>query len=196
LNCYHRQEVTKMATVVADMTMSLDGFIAFHNDDVGPLFDWYTTGPVETPSASESWTSNTDEKSAEGLRDMLRSVGALICGRRLFEHTNGWGGRHPIGCPVIVVSHSVPEGWPRAGVPFHFVNGVERAVALAKEVTGDGPGRPISGVRPCPWSSTAITWRWAASVGISAATLAIPATPPCNSTSAAATPRSPRSPQT
>ena len=32
-----------MAPLVADMTMSLDGFIALPNDDVGPLFDWYRT---------------------------------------------------------------------------------------------------------------------------------------------------------
>ncbi len=51
------------------MTMSLDGFIALPNDGVGPLFDWYTTGPVETPSASEEWTHRTDENSAEALRE-------------------------------------------------------------------------------------------------------------------------------
>jgi dihydrofolate reductase len=126
-----------MATLVADMTMSLDGFIALPNDDVGPLFDWYTSGPVETASASEEWTYKTDEKSAEALREVPQVVGALICGRRLFEHTHAWGGKHPVGCPVIVVSHSVPEGWPRAGAPFHFVDGVERAVALAQEIAGD-----------------------------------------------------------
>ena len=35
-----------MATVIADMSMSLDGFIADRNDGVGPLFDWYQAGPV------------------------------------------------------------------------------------------------------------------------------------------------------
>jgi hypothetical protein len=44
-----------MATVIADMSMSLDGFIADRNDDVGPLFDWYRVGPVTTPSANERW---------------------------------------------------------------------------------------------------------------------------------------------
>ncbi len=126
-----------MATVVADMTMSVDGFIALPNDEVGPLFDWYSTGPVETPSASESWTYNTDEKSAEMLRETPQMVGALICGRRLFEITGAWGGKHPVGCPVVVVSHTVPDGWPKEGLPFHFVDGVEKAVALAREIAGD-----------------------------------------------------------
>jgi dihydrofolate reductase len=126
-----------MATLVADMTMSVDGFIALPDDEVGPLFDWYSTGPVETPSASENWTYRTDEKSAEMLRGAADTIGALICGRRLFEHAKAWGGKHPVGCPVIVVSHSIPEGWPRPEVPFHFVDGVEKAVALAREIAGD-----------------------------------------------------------
>lgn len=127
-----------MATVVADMSVSLDGFIADPHDDVGPLFDWYQAGPIATPSADERWTFSTDEASAKQLREALTSVGALICGRRLFDVTNGWGGRHPIGCPVIVVTHSVPAGWPRAGVPFTFVtDGVESAVAKAKALAGD-----------------------------------------------------------
>ncbi len=127
-----------MATVVADMSMSLDGFIADRNDQVGPLFDWYQTGPVTTPSADEKWTYETDEASAEQLREGLRTVGALIAGRRLFDLAKAWGGRHPMGCPVIVVSHTVPEGWPRDDAPFTFVtDGVESAVAQAKTIAGD-----------------------------------------------------------
>lgn len=127
-----------MAQVVANMSMSLDGFIADPHDDVGPLFDWYQVGPVTTPSASEQWSYQTDEASAEHLRDALRSIGALICGRRLFELTHAWGGRHPIGCPVVVVTHAVPEGWPREDAPFTFVtDGIESAVAQAKALAGD-----------------------------------------------------------
>ncbi len=127
-----------MATVIADMSMSLDGFIADRNDDVGPLFDWYRVGPVTTPSASEQWSFKTDEASAELLRDALSKVGALICGRRLFDLTKGWGGKHPIGCPVFVITHTVPQGWPRPDAPFTFVtDGVESAVAQAKAVAGD-----------------------------------------------------------
>lgn len=119
------------------MTMSLDGFIASRNDDPGPLFDWYRQGPVETASAAEDISYQTDAKSAESLREAPRTIGALICGRRLFDLTHGWGGKHPVGCPVIVVSHSVPEGWPRQGVPFHFATDVMSAVELAKSIAGD-----------------------------------------------------------
>jgi len=124
--------------VVANMSMSLDGFIADRNDEVGPLFDWYQAGPVATPSADERWSFHTSEASARQLREILHSIGALICGRRLFDLTQGWGGRHPTGCPVFVVTHSVPPGWPREDAPFTFVtDGVESAVAQAKATAGD-----------------------------------------------------------
>jgi dihydrofolate reductase len=38
---------------------------------------------------------------------------------------------------VFVVTHEVPEGWPRADAPFTFItDGVERAVAEACAVAG------------------------------------------------------------
>jgi dihydrofolate reductase len=40
--------------------------------------------------------------------------------------------------PVFVVSHTVPDGWPRDDAPFTFVTeGVEVAVAQAKRVAGE-----------------------------------------------------------
>jgi hypothetical protein len=53
----------QMGIVIAHMSMSLDGFIADRDDQVGPLFDWYDGGPVETPSAGERWTFHTDPES-------------------------------------------------------------------------------------------------------------------------------------
>ena len=127
-----------MAIVVADMSVSLDGFIAGIDDQVGPLFDWYQVGPVTTPSADDRWSFQTDDASAQELREALISTGALICGRRLFDLTQGWGGRHPIGCHVFVVTHTVPQGWPHDDAPFTFVtDGVESAVAQAKALAGD-----------------------------------------------------------
>ncbi len=127
-----------MARVIANMSMSLDGFIADPHDDVGPLFDWYTGGDVTTPSADPRWTFHTAEASARYLRAALTSLGALVCGRRLFDHARGWGGAHPAGVPVFVVTHRVPDGWPRADAPFTFVSdGVARAVTQARAVAGD-----------------------------------------------------------
>jgi dihydrofolate reductase len=127
-----------MATVVANMSMSLDGFIADPQDGVEHLFGWYGNGPVETPTADPRWSFRTSEASAERLRRSLDGIGALVCGRRLFDVTQGWGGSHPMGVPVFVVTHTVPSDWGHPEAPFTFVtDGVESAVALAKQAAGE-----------------------------------------------------------
>jgi dihydrofolate reductase len=124
-----------MAKVVADMSMSLDGFIADLSDGVEHVFGWYNNGDVTVPTADPRWTFHTSEASAGHLREALANIGALVCGRRLFDVAQGWGGSHPLGVPVFVVTHTVPEGWPRDDAPFTFVTaGVESAVAQAKAV--------------------------------------------------------------
>ena len=127
-----------MATVLAGFTMSLDGFVADPDDGVGHLFDWYDTGDVAFEWPGNDMVSHTTPVSAAHLRALVESAGALVVGRRIFDITAGWGGRHPIGVPVFVVTHSVPEGWPRDDAPFTFVtDGVESAIAQAKAVAGD-----------------------------------------------------------
>jgi dihydrofolate reductase len=64
----------------------------------------------------------------------------LVCGRTLFDITDGWNGRHTLDVPVVVVTHKVPTDWVTAhpDAPFSFVtDGVEAAVARAKELAGD-----------------------------------------------------------
>ena len=36
-----------MSTVVMHNVVSVDGYIADDNDDVGPLFDWYSNGNTD-----------------------------------------------------------------------------------------------------------------------------------------------------
>ncbi|MGZ3598772.1 MAG: dihydrofolate reductase family protein [Ktedonobacterales bacterium] len=123
---------------MANMSMSLDGFIADPSDGVEHLFGWYNNGDVTVPTADPRWTFHTSAASAAYLRETFANVGALVAGRRLFDVANGWGGNHPAGVPVFVVTHSVPDGWPRDDAPFTFVTeGIESAVAQAKSVAGD-----------------------------------------------------------
>jgi dihydrofolate reductase len=64
----------------------------------------------------------------------------LVCGRTLFDFTDGWGGRHTLDVPVVVVTHEVPTEWVDAhpGAPFTFVtDGVAAAVAQAQQIAGD-----------------------------------------------------------
>jgi dihydrofolate reductase len=125
-----------MGKLVADMTMSLDGFIAEENDSVEHLFGWFGSGDVPTEAAGMVFM--TSEGSARHLRAALAGVGALLTGRRNFDLTDGWGGHHPVGVPTFVVTHRIPDGWPREDSSMHFcTDGLENAVVQAKEAAGD-----------------------------------------------------------
>lgn len=129
-----------MGKVVASASMSLDGYIARDDNTIGRLFDWYQSGKVEIPTATEGITFHLSPRSADYWRQWVSGLGALMCGRTLFDFTSGWGGRHTMDVPVVVVTHQVPTHWVEAhqGAPFHFVaGGVEAAVARAQELAGD-----------------------------------------------------------
>ena len=126
-----------MGKVFTHMTMSLDGFIADPNDQVGELFDWYAAGDVTVPNPNENISFQVDDASAEVLRELTANNGALVAGRRLFDIANGWDDNHPAGAPVVVVTHRAPEDaatrWPRTT----FVDGVEAAITQARQIAGD-----------------------------------------------------------
>jgi dihydrofolate reductase len=125
-----------MGKVLTHMTMSLDGYIAQPDDMPAELFDWYGAGDVSVPSASEGIAFNVDEASATMLRELTEGVGALVAGRRLFDMTNGWDDNHPVGAPVVVVTHRPPDNaaqWPRTT----FVDSVEEAITQAREIAAD-----------------------------------------------------------
>ena len=127
-----------MAKVVAIMSMSLDGYVADTGDGVAEVFDWYFAGDVAVPTASSDFTFRVSAASAEHLRALTGEVGAMLTGRRTFSKADGWGGQHPWGIPAFVVTHRVPDGWPRPGSTVHFVtDGVESAVAQARSAAGD-----------------------------------------------------------
>jgi len=127
-----------MSKVVAIMSMSLDGFVADANDGVAEVFDWYFhSGDVEFHvGGSDPMTFHVSATSAEHLRSMTSGLGAMLTGRRTFEVAEGWGGNHGWG-PAFVVTHSIPDGWPRPDSTVHFVlDGIESAVKQAKAAAG------------------------------------------------------------
>jgi dihydrofolate reductase len=131
-----------MGKVIASASMSLDGYIAKDDNTIGSLFDWLQNGDVEflTTTGTGDMTFHLSSSSAAYWREWMSGLGALVCGRTLFDVTDGWGGRHNFDVPVVVVTHQVPTGWVEAhpGAPFHFItDGVEAAVAKAKELAGD-----------------------------------------------------------
>lgn len=124
-----------MGDAVMYASVSVDGFIADENDQPGPLFDWLVSGDVPLDS---SGVLKVSQPSYDYVRPYWDRIGVTIVGRHVFDLTDGWDGTPPSGVDhVVVVTHrGRPEGWdPRA--PFHFVDGVEAAMAKAQELAGD-----------------------------------------------------------
>jgi dihydrofolate reductase len=121
------------------MSMSLDGYVADRTDGVAEVFDWYmNSGNIEFHTGgSDPMTFKVSGPSAEHLRGLWSELGAVLTGRRTFEVAHGWGGNHAWG-PAFVLTHEVPEGWPRPDSTVHFVtDGLESAVAQARTAAGD-----------------------------------------------------------
>lgn len=121
-----------MSTSVLFMSMSLDGYIAGPNDEVGNpggdgfdrLHEWY--GDFSRPSGEVGQ-----------LWDDWNSPGAILAGRRTVEQIDHWGGDNH-GVPIIVPSHR-PPGPSVANYPLvtYVPDGIERAMAQAKAAAGD-----------------------------------------------------------
>jgi dihydrofolate reductase len=130
-----------MAEVILDITMSLDGFVTGPND--GPtaglgeggevLHYWVFGGPWTHDSPRAMEPVGVDR---QVLDEATTLNGAAVVGRRMYDITNGWGGKTPFGFPMMVVTHRV-EDQPEPSSGFEFVNGVEAAVARAQEIAGD-----------------------------------------------------------
>ncbi len=130
-----------MSTVVMHAVVSVDGYIAGENDEVGPLFDWYFNGTeplVDETQERRHGPFRVSPASRAYVRPFWDSIRATVQGRHLFDLTNGWEAQPPAGEHLIVVSRRPrPEGWhPEADVPF-FAD-VAAAVGEARRRAGDG----------------------------------------------------------
>src|SRR5215211_513965 len=102
-----------MGKVRTGHSTSLDGFIAGPND--GPeapmgeggerLLAWYFGGDTEYRLPGTEMVFRVAPQTAELLRQTRTTTGALVTGRRTFDLTHGWGGGHPLGVPVFVLTH-------------------------------------------------------------------------------------------
>ena len=135
-----------MPNVIIDMTMSLDGYVAGPDD--GPadplgkhggmnIFNWYFSGSTEfrDPLFKPEPGPNLEE-----VRRMFDESGAFIFGRRTYDITHGWNGRHPVNdAPVFILTHNPPplDTVPRGPSSITFVtDGIESAVRQAKAAAG------------------------------------------------------------
>ncbi|GGT63899.1 dihydrofolate reductase family protein [Actinomadura citrea] len=125
-----------MTKVITSASMSLDGYISGPGESgFEHLFGWHRTGDVEVATARPDMAFKVTPQTGEHLRRLVDGTGALVVGRKLFDLTQGWGGSHPFGGPVFVVTHTAPDAWPHQGFTF-VTDGVESAVRQAAEVAG------------------------------------------------------------
>src|SRR5258708_29797603 len=128
-----------MGKVSTVFSMSLDGFGGGAKEEFQHLFAWMTSGDTDytlTIGKKEQQLKIAAE-SVERFDDAINTTGALVSGRRLYELTNGWGGYHAVGAPVVVVTHRPPPEWVKEEWPVTFVTGgVESAIEQAKVIAG------------------------------------------------------------
>jgi dihydrofolate reductase len=79
-------------TIMGAAAVSLDGFIADDNDEVGPLFDWLGTGDVSWSLPGSDDEARSTRVSADFMTSHYGNTAANVIGRRLFDLTNGWNG--------------------------------------------------------------------------------------------------------
>lgn len=129
-----------MGIVSTGFSMSLDGFVAGPNDDETQVFVWMTSGDTDftLTAGTGEYELKISEESAEMFEEAINTVGVLVAGRRLFDMTGAWGGKHPMNVPVVVVTHNIPQEWVYEGSTFTFVtDGVESSIKKAQEIAGD-----------------------------------------------------------
>jgi dihydrofolate reductase len=134
-----------VGTVIMHNVVSVDGFIADSNDDVGSLHEWYFNGDVPITDRNDPGFDHSgagsrfavSSASVGYVRSMWASIGVIVMGRHLFDLVNGWEGVPPAGDHVVVVSHRPkPDGWhPEAS--YHFVSDVTAAIATAQDLAGE-----------------------------------------------------------
>ena len=110
-----------MARVVIQAVVSVDGYIAYPDDTVGPLFDWYGNGDV-TVHVNDKWPFHVSRASADYVQPFWDAIKVTVIGRHLFDTTDGWAGVPAAGDELVVVTHRpLPAEWlarfPDA--PFH-----------------------------------------------------------------------------
>lgn len=125
-----------MAKSVLYVSMSLDGYIAGPNDEVGNpggdgfdrLHEWFAPGGGKFVRPAGM---------AGELFDEMMAIGAVLTGRRTAEQANHWGGDiHDV--QIFVLSHR-PPGSSVANYPLvtYVTDGIVSGMARAKAAAAD-----------------------------------------------------------
>ena len=119
--------------VILDISMSLDGFVTAANQTPdNPLGDG--------GELLHRWITDDDPRGQELLAAAAGDLGAVIAGRRTYDHSVRWWGADgpsgPARRPVFVVTHEAPAASPEAGVYTFVTDGIESALRRAKAAAG------------------------------------------------------------
>ena len=127
-----------MTKVLADITMSLDGYVTGPDPDL-------EQGLGIGGEALHQWAFSDDPVDAEQLRRGTERSGAVVMGRRLFDIIDGpdgwddqvgYGAREVGAPPFFVVTHAAPEQ-RRLELDFTFVlDGIASAIEQARTAAG------------------------------------------------------------
>ncbi|MFY1687058.1 dihydrofolate reductase family protein [Plantactinospora sp. WMMB782] len=134
-----------MTKVTCDLTVSLDGYAAGHDQTEERPFG--EDGGDGWGDRLHAWYADSQENQAEIAR--MTTVKAFIMGRNMFGPVRGewdrqwkgwWGDNPPYHAPVFVLTHYPRDPQPmEGGTTFHFVtDGIESAFKQAREAAGDG----------------------------------------------------------
>jgi dihydrofolate reductase len=130
-----------LGKVTMGATVSLDGYIGGSAGTGSELlFSWFDGGDLELPSADPNLRIRLAEPDYRYMRDVVERIGVFVIGRRTFDDTDGWGGRHPFEKPVVVMTHSAPQGWiaGHPDAPFTFTaDGLPSVIERARVIAGD-----------------------------------------------------------
>jgi dihydrofolate reductase len=114
-----------LPSVILDMAMSLDGFIAGPNDEDHGLHNYFFSpvGPIR-----------------QVIDEGFRTTGTIVMGRRSYEigALQDSFVDNPYHIPTFIVTHHVPEKVARGAESCIFVKErIESALEQAKAVTGN-----------------------------------------------------------
>jgi dihydrofolate reductase len=144
-----------MGSVILDITASVDGYVAGPSPTLEAPLGERGMELHEWVFPLQSWRSHHGLDGGEMGDDdamvaaSLARVGAQVMGRKMFSGGDGpwesdpnaagwWGDDPPFRVPVFVVTHHAREPLVFAnGTRFVFVDGVEDAIAQAREAAGD-----------------------------------------------------------
>ena len=145
-----------MGKVFADISMSLDGYIAGPNptleEPLGKrgeeLHEWVVR--LSSWRKEHGMSGGEDGPDNDIVKETIANVGAVIMGRQMFSSGSGpwetdpnpdgwWGETPPFHAPVfILTSHPRQKAMKEGGTSFNFVtDGIKSAFSQAKEAAGD-----------------------------------------------------------